>query len=68
MTHMTEFQSSRESEIDLKLDELSGRIVRREASDADRVAYQELLAARMRLMRPRVRFKFLGAARRRLAG
>jgi hypothetical protein len=67
MADVTEFHSSRESEIDLKLDELSGKIVRREASDADKVAYQELLAARMRLMRPRLRFRGLATGWRRFA-
>jgi hypothetical protein len=67
MEHVVEFKSSRESEIDRKLDQLSAKIVRREATDKDKIAYQELLAARMRLMRPRFRFRVTGAGRRHVA-
>jgi hypothetical protein len=65
MAHVMDFQTSPEAEIDSQLDRLSGKIVRREASEADHVAYQELLAARMRLMRSRLRFRTWSGARRR---
>ena len=67
MADVIELQSSRESEIDRQLDELSAKIVRREADRGDLVKYQELLAARTRLMRPKFRIKIPGAARRRYA-
>ncbi|HEY0148667.1 MAG TPA: hypothetical protein VGB70_06645 [Allosphingosinicella sp.] len=67
MAVVMEFQTSPETEIDAKLDALSGKIVRREATPADLVAYQELLAARMRLMRSRFRLRAAPGGRRRLA-
>jgi hypothetical protein len=44
--------SSRESEIDAKLDALIAKIMNKTATAKELIEYQELLATRVRLMRP----------------
>lgn len=65
--------TSKESEIDTKLDALIAKIMSETATPKELIEYQELLATRVRLMRPRAhrsssyRFSLSSAARRRYA-
>lgn len=43
---------SRESELDALIDAMIAKVMAGEATDKDRIEYQELLAARTRRMRP----------------
>lgn len=68
MTEMNDiyFASSRESEIDARLEALIAKIMAGTADDRERIDYQELLASRVRMSRPR-RFSIPLGLRRKYA-
>ena len=63
MADMNDLHSatSRESEIDALLDTLIAKIMAGTANDRDRNEFEELVASRTRLMRPRVSVRMSGA-------